>query len=172
MGEITGIESARLYIRPIQLKDAAFLLRIYNMPKWIQYIGDRNIHTASEAEESIRTKMLPQQAEYGYGNNVVSLLSTGEPVGVCGLYHRPGLDIVDIGYALLPEFEGNGFGFEAARALMDWVIETHGLTQIAGITIPENGASRYILEKLGLVFIEMRTLPGTTEEIMYYLWKK
>ena len=36
-------------------------------------------------------------------------------MGSCGLYDREGLDGVDIGFAFLPQFEGQGFGFEAAK---------------------------------------------------------
>lgn len=172
MEEKPIIRSERLSIRQVVLSDAAFLLRIYNMPKWLINIGDRNIHTIIDAEETIRTKMLPQYEKYGYGNNVISLSASGEEIGVCGLYHRPGLEIVDIGYALLPEFEGHGYAFEAAQALMNWAIAVKGLCAISGITIPENKPSVRILEKLGLVFEKMITLPDGTEELMYFEWNK
>lgn len=39
-------ETERLIIKPITLDDAAFLLDLYNRPKFIQYIGDK-IYVAS-----------------------------------------------------------------------------------------------------------------------------
>jgi RimJ/RimL family protein N-acetyltransferase len=46
------------------------------------------------------------------------------PVGMCGLIKRKTLDDVDIGFALLPEYEGNGFATEAAVAVMKYAKET------------------------------------------------
>ncbi|WP_317134301.1 GNAT family N-acetyltransferase [Flavobacterium agricola] len=53
-------ETDRLFIRPTLVEDAEFILELLNSPKWIQHIGDRNVKTITEAENYIKTRMLPQ----------------------------------------------------------------------------------------------------------------
>ena len=36
-------ETNRLLLRPTSITDAEFIYELLNTPKWIQYIGDRNI---------------------------------------------------------------------------------------------------------------------------------
>jgi RimJ/RimL family protein N-acetyltransferase len=67
-------------------------------------------------------------------------------MGLCGLLKREELDHVDIGFAILPEFAGKGYTFEAARI----IIEKCPFATIYGITSQDNIASRKLLEKLGM----------------------
>ena len=41
-------ETERLLIRPTIIEDAELVLHILNMPKWLEYIGDRNVHSTQE----------------------------------------------------------------------------------------------------------------------------
>jgi len=45
-----SFDTERLYIRPVSTDDAPFILALMNGPKWIKYIGDRNIKTIEEAK--------------------------------------------------------------------------------------------------------------------------
>jgi ribosomal-protein-alanine N-acetyltransferase len=49
----TCISSERLVISPIGIKDASFVLELFNTSGWLKYIGDRNIHTVLDAEKFI-----------------------------------------------------------------------------------------------------------------------
>ena len=51
-------ETERLIIREMTLKDAPFLLKLLNDPTWIQFIGDRNVHSVIDAENYIQEKMI------------------------------------------------------------------------------------------------------------------
>jgi len=53
-------DTERLHLRPTNLEDAAFIMEMLNTPKWLQYIGDRNVKTVKAAEEYIQVKMMPQ----------------------------------------------------------------------------------------------------------------
>lgn len=149
-------------------KDAAFLLQIVNSPKWLQYIGDRNLHTEEEAVTYIKEKITSQLDRLGYGNNVVIQKEDNIPVGVCGLYERPGLPIVDIGFAFLENYEGKGYGSESAGRLLQAGKEDFDIEKVCAITVKENHASQKLLVKLGLQFIKMIKLDQDKEELMYY----
>lgn len=161
-------ETSRLYLKPFDITDASFLVRLLNSPKWLKYIGDRQVHTPEEGEVYIRNRMLGQLERLGYGNNLVIRKADNTPMGACGLYERPGLPMVDIGFAFLPEFEGLGYGYEAAACLLKAAKEIFGLSKVCAICTPENAASRKLLGKLGLQFIKMIRLEDGREELMYF----
>ena len=112
--------------------------------------------------------MLPQFEKYGFGNYTVSMKSTGEKIGFCGIYVRPNLDAPDVGFAFLENFEGKGYAFEASSVLMECAKEKFGLKKIAGITLENNLQSRKLLERLGLTFQKKFFMDGDSEELMYY----
>lgn len=67
-------------IRRMTIDDAAFLFRQLTQPSWLQYIGDRGVRSAEDAERYIQSKTLEQYRTLGYGMNLVQLKSTGEPM--------------------------------------------------------------------------------------------
>ena len=131
-------------------------------------MGDRNVHTLAEAEDYIRTKMLPQLESLGFSNYTLIRKSDGAKMGTSGLYNRDGLEGVDIGFAMLSEFEGKGYAFEAANKLMELAKGAFNLSKVSGITLESNKASQGLLEKLGLKFTKMVRLPNDPEELMLY----
>lgn len=44
------LDTERLYLLPTTLEDAEFFMRLVNTPKWLRYIGDRNIKTVDDAK--------------------------------------------------------------------------------------------------------------------------
>jgi RimJ/RimL family protein N-acetyltransferase len=42
-------ETERLLLRPFNTDDAPFILELVNSPGWLQFIGDRNIHSIEDA---------------------------------------------------------------------------------------------------------------------------
>lgn len=161
-------ETERLYMRPAHIKDAHFVLELLNTPKWLSYIGDRNVYTEEDAVQYITSKMLPQFEEKQFGNYMVIQKKDHKLIGCCGLYDREGIEGVDIGFAFLPLYEAKGYAFESASKVMQYGKEIHKITTVSGITVKENKASQQLLEKLGLTFIKMITLSHDTEAVMLY----
>ena len=73
-------------------------------------------------------------------------------IGISGLVKRQQLDDVDIGFGFLPNYEGNGYGYESSIAVLNLAKEQFGLSKITAITLPTNINSIHLLEKLGLVY--------------------
>ena len=163
-----SFETVRLLIEPLTKADAPHLLALMNTSKWIKNIGDRNVHTIADAEAYIEEKITPQFERLGFGNYKVTRKSDGQFLGNCGLYDRPGLEGVDIGFAFLPAFERKGYAFESAEKLRDEGFGQFGIKTISAITIPSNIASQKLIEKLGLSFVKMVNLPNDDEELMFY----
>ncbi|ROH98984.1 MULTISPECIES: GNAT family N-acetyltransferase [unclassified Chryseobacterium] len=161
-------ETERLIVRPMSLEDKDIIFKLYNSPKFIQYIGDRNIRTVADAEDYIRNRFLPQMERLGFGNYLVLTKEGHHKIGAVGIFEREGLDIVDIGYSLLEEFEGKGYAFEAAQKVKSIGMEEFGLPKISAIISKDNASSQKLIEKLGLKFKKYITLPGENEELNYY----
>jgi len=161
-------ETERLIIRPMSLEDAEFILDLYNRPKFIKYIGNRNIKTGADAENYIKNKFLPQLEKLGYGNYLMLTKEGNHKIGGVGIFEREGLDVVDIGFSLLDEFEGKGFAYEAALKVKSIGMDDFGLKKISAITTKDNFSSQKLIEKLGLKFQKYVTIPGDEEELMYY----
>jgi [ribosomal protein S5]-alanine N-acetyltransferase len=163
-----SFETERLILQPSSLAYAPFVFELLNTPKWLANIGDRNVHSVADAERYIEVKMLPQFERLGFGNYFVFRKSDGVIIGSCGLYDRDGLEGVDIGFAFLPQYEGQGYGYESASKIMAVGVREFGIKKISAITIPENIASQKLIEKLGLTFQKMVSLPGDDAELMLY----
>ena len=168
--ELHSISTERLILKPVQKEDAPFILELLNTPKWLKYIGDRNVHTTEEASQYISEKMLPQFERLGFGNYVVIRKQDNIPVGTCGLYDREGLDGVDLGFAFLPEYENQGFGFEAATALKEKAMTEFGLSKLVAITLIENTNSQRLLYKLGFVRKETVRLPSSENDFYLFVF--
>ena len=166
------LQTDRLLLTPTSIEDAPLFLALLNTPKWIEFIGDRNVRTIEDAQKYISDRVLPQYERLGYGNYTVSLRTDGTKIGCCGLYDREGLQGVDIGFSYLPSYERKGYGYEAACCVRDAAFNDFGLQTIGAITIEKNVASRGLLEKLGLVFKKKIKLENAAEELLYYEIRK
>jgi len=158
----------RIHIRRFTLKDAPSLFTLMNDKDWILNIGDRGIYSIDDAENFIKTRFLNTYQENGFGFYVLTLKSNKQFIGIAGLIDRNGLDYVDIGYSLLPQYRGYGYAFEATKAIYDFGLISLELGKIIAIVNSDNQASIHLLKKLGLNFEKMIQLPDENKEIMLF----
>jgi RimJ/RimL family protein N-acetyltransferase len=118
--------------------------------------------------EYVKTRIIPQFDRLGYGNYTVLRKADRAKIGACGLYDRAGVEGIDLGFAFLPEYEGQGYGFEAASKIKEAAFEIFRLDHLGAITVPDNHASRKLLEKLGFEFHKMIRLPHDETELMLH----
>lgn len=161
-------ETERLLIKPTSVRDAELIYQLMNTPKFIKYVGDRNINSIEDAENYIRNKMLPQLNSLGYSNYSLIRKSDDSKIGTCGLYDRDGVEGIDIGFALLPEYEGFGYAYESVNRLKKAAFEEFEIEEIKAITSKENISSQKLLEKLGLEKVGTIKLPNEDEELLLY----
>lgn len=162
------IETQRLRLFDLSIEDAPLMLAIWNDPDFILHVGDRGIRTEADARAAMVDGALKLFRDFGYGPYRMSLRSTGDAIGICGLFRRKGLDDTDIGYAVLPEYCGQGFAFEAAQAVIAYARDTLGLDRLTAIVSPNNVASINLTEKLGLRYERSIRMPGTDETVSIY----
>jgi RimJ/RimL family protein N-acetyltransferase len=73
-------------------------------------------------------------------------------IGNLGFRGPPDEGLVEIGYSLLPDFEGQGFATEATEALIDWAFSHRQVRKVIARTWPDHHSSIAVMRKCGLVF--------------------
>lgn len=162
------LETERLRLQPVTVDDADLMLAIWNDPAFIRNVADRGIRTEAQAREAIEDGALKLFADFGHGPCSMILKSTGERIGICGIFHRENLDVPDIGFSVLPDYRSKGYAGEAAFEVVRYAREVMGMSAITAIVSPANAASIGLIEKLGLRFERMITMPGDDESISLY----
>lgn len=157
-------QTNRLLLSKITVDDAPFILELMNSPHWIKYIGDRNVRTVEDAENYLKNRTLKSYDTHGFGFYKIQVKAENlKPIGTCGLVKREELDDVDIGFSLLPDYEGKGYGFEASNEILKLAKNKFKLKKISAITLPSNVNSIKLLEKLGLSY-EKKVKPFEDDE--------
>ncbi|MBL0594780.1 GNAT family N-acetyltransferase [Aeromonas veronii] len=160
------ITSSRLILREMIVTDAPFILELLNDGDFYRYIGDRGIRTLEQAQEYIQQGPAVSYARYGHGLYLVERKEDGASLGICGLIKRDTLEQVDIGYAFLPQYRGQGYAIEAAQAALADGKSRLGIGQVVAIVTPGNERSIGLLAKLGLVRSRLVKLSEDADECL------
>ena len=163
------LATPRLRLRTAVPGDADFYLALVNDPGFLEHIGDRGIRTRDDAIRGLIEGPIAMQEMRGHSLYVVELKDLGVPIGMCGLIKRETLDGVDIGYAYLQRYCGNGYAYEAGMAVLR-LAPVLGIKRVLAITSPNNIASNNLLRKMGMRFERfIHLLPDDSGSNLYSL---
>ena len=151
LATLPELQTARLTLRRLEFDDAPFLVGLLNQPSFLANIGDRGVRNIDDAHRYLREGPMAMYEKYGFGLWHVSRRSDGAAVGMCGLLRREILPDVDVGYALLPQYWGQGYAFEAADATLRHAAKKFGLARVVAVVSEGNAGSIRVLEKSGMV---------------------
>lgn len=147
---MTVIQTERLVLQKATFDDAEFIYQLLNDPSFIDNIADKGIKTLDDAKNYIQKSLIDSYDNNGFGLYITRLKSDNTPIGLCGLVKRDELAWPDVGYALLPQFAGQGYASEGAKASLDYGFNVLGVEKIVAITSENNIGSIKVLEKIGL----------------------
>ncbi|TAH29748.1 MAG: N-acetyltransferase [Cytophagales bacterium] len=162
------LQTERLSLREFSLLDSNFIIQLLNTSGWLYFIGDRNVKNTTQAETYLKEKLIKSYKENGFGLFLITLKSNQTPIGMCGLVKRENLDYPDIGFALLDEYMGKGYAFEAADATMKYAKDILKIEKILGLATVDNKYSIQLLKKIGLDFQKMILFEDANEELMLF----
>ncbi len=162
------LKTERLELRWLTLDDTPMMFAVWNDPAFVRYVGDRGIRSLEQARAAVEAGPLSLYTEYGYGPFLVRRRADGVDMGICGLFRRDGLEEPDIGFAILPDFCGMGYGFEASATVLEHARDALGLSCVTAIVSPHNEASIGLLEKLGMRYIRPIRMPGDDHDVRLY----
>ena len=153
----TFLTTPRLRLREFTRSDEDMedLYRLESDPRVMRYIG-LGVARSREQVRGFLDRIIEGYARYpGLGMWMAHCRGTGNFIGWFELGPLADTDEIEVGYRLLPEYWGIGLATEGGAALRDHGFSKLGLSRIVGIAHPDNGASRRVLEKIGLKFERM-----------------
>ena len=160
-----SFQTARLEgekIRPEHLSDLRVLHR--DLETMAELGGVR-----SDAETfRYLTRNLDHWATYGFGVWMLRLKGEDRSIGrvILRWLVTASIKDVEIGFAFLPSYWGQGLATESAKVCADVARTDLGLQTLIGVVTPENLASQRVLNKLGLHY-ECDTMVEHTRCLIY-----
>lgn len=151
--DIPTIQTAHFSLRPLEKRDASTLHRIYQGEGILRYFPNPVPPTLEKVERFISGQQVHWETR-GFGN--WGILPEGEKqiIGWAGLQYLAELDETEVGYLLDKPFWGKGYATEAALASLQFGFERFSLDHIIALVHPENLASRRVIEKCGMRYID------------------
>lgn len=149
---MTEIETERLLLRPWRDEDLEPYARICADSEVMSYLP-----AALSREESAEqmARFVRHWEELGYGLWAVEQRASGEFIGFVALMYQDewpeGEHKTEVGWRLGRDHWGRSLATEGALASVRYGFEGLGLERIISITLPENAASRRVMEKCGLI---------------------
>ena len=153
-GTIERLETARMVCERLRPEHLAEERRLLLDPRvgpilWARPVPptDAEIVNALAAKEDHWNR-------HGFGIWLLRDRETGAAVGRGGLQHTytAGLHDVEAGWAIVPERWGEGLATELAFACVEVAFDHVGLHEIVAFTLPDNFASRRVMEKTGFEY--------------------
>jgi RimJ/RimL family protein N-acetyltransferase len=160
-------ETTRLRLRELQPGDAQFIYDLLHEPGWLRFIGNKTVHDLDGARAYIERQHVSYEAN-GFGLWVMERREDGAPVGLSGLLKRDTLDDVDIGFATSERYQGQGYGEEAAAAVMAIARSRFALRRVVAIVSQQNEPSAALLGKLGFRFERLIPWAATGEDLRLF----
>ncbi len=147
------IRTERLVLRNWEERDRALFHRINSDERVMEFFPFRRDRAQSDA---LFDRLRAGIDERGYGFSAVERAATGECMGFAGLYPAEIEPVVpagsvEIGWRLAPEYWGNGYVTEAARAWLAFGFETLGLDEIISFAVRTNTRSTAVMQRIGMI---------------------
>jgi ribosomal-protein-alanine N-acetyltransferase len=154
-----ALQAARIALIPVEGRNARELWGVLNAPDLRRYQDIPRVR-AEEFERQVRTR--PKALRPGATGRFEWLVKAGDPLTPVGWISLRVNDrsprVGEVGYSLVAEARGNGYASEALGAVIDETFATAELDEIQACIVPENTASRAVLDRNG--FREERMLRG------------
>ena len=138
-------QTDRLILVDLDLEESKFIAELVNTPSWIQFIGERNVKTPSDANNYIQKIIDSPAIRYW----VVKLKDNKVSIGIVTFIKKDYLDYFDIGFAFLPQYSKKGYAFEAVNTVLNDILMNTEHQKVLAATIKENANSIKLLKKLG-----------------------
>lgn len=143
------LRSKRLGFRRWQPEDLELAMGLWGDPVVTQLIDSRGQLSAEAVAERLQRE-IATCAQYGVQYWPIFLLTTDEHVGCCGLqpYDLPA-GVYELGVHLRSRHWGVGYGYESARAVIEYAFGPLRVGSLFAGHNPKNEASCQLLAKLG-----------------------
>jgi ribosomal-protein-alanine N-acetyltransferase len=143
------LETSRLILRPFQAEDIGRLAELMANRDFMRFsLGP---YTREQTQTVLQKFLSWNQA--GLPSQFAVIYRSNNPlIGHCGFlhWHLDGVDEIEIGYRLDPDYWNRGLASEAAQAVRDHAFRDLTLSKVISLIHPDNIASRRVAEKNGM----------------------
>lgn len=143
------IETTRLLLRAFKPDDVDKLYLIRSDPDVMKTLPAVRPRSREETL-LVMNRHNERWNEQSFGVWAVEHKEHGKLIGYCGLQYLEDTPEVEILYGLAKDYWGGGLTTEAARASLRYGFEEARLDYIVAIVLPDNLASRRVMEKIGM----------------------
>lgn len=170
--DVFRLETRRLWLRWPRAKDAAAVAAMAGKREVAEMTARIPHPYPPDGAEQWILEARQANAE-GRAIELVACLATGQRQVIGTVSARAGENgAVEIGYALAPEFWGQGYATEAVHALVDAVFMLTGTTSIVADVRVLNRASQGVLHKCGFAYegsgLKELTLRGGLQSVEHF----
>ena len=146
-----SVTTARLHGSRLSPDDFDALCALHRDPEVMATLG--GVRSDEQTREYVTTA-LAHWDRHGYGLWIFRDRATGAFVGRGGLRHVTLEETpeIEVAYTLARTSWGKGLATEIAAASLDVGIRQLGLTSLVAFALPENRASRRVMEKVGFTY--------------------
>jgi len=159
------LKSERLSIKSIAALKFEELRMLDADPDVMKYTSKGKIRTEGESKVWMQ-KILNHHKTHGFGMMPFYLTNSEVFIGVAGVKYLENTNLPELGYRLVKQHWGNGYGTEIGRLLINYARNTLKFDKLVAVTKPENIPSQQILTKCGFQFKRIDFYYKT--EVNYY----
>jgi aminoglycoside 6'-N-acetyltransferase len=141
--------TTRLLLRPLRLADAPALAAYRSDPDTARFQPWLTPYTVGDAETLITELVTKDPGTPGWFQYGIELRSDGTLIGDLGVNLDANGMQADIGYTIATGQQGNGYGTEAVRRILDHLFGEQQLHRVAAECDARNVASARLLERVG-----------------------
>lgn len=144
-----NLESERLVLRRLKDSDAPEVYKIRSNLERMKYIPRPILQNEEEALAMIQmmNAKIDENTDINWG---VCLKNSDKIIGFMGFYRvQPESYRTEIGYMILPEYDGKGYVSEAVTTMLNYAFNTVGFHSVEAVIDPNNFGSARVLEKNG-----------------------
>ncbi len=163
--DLDAFTTRRLFAERLRPDHLPEIRRMHQDPRVMANLGGLR-----DDDESLAylERNLEHWDRYGFGIWIVTTPDREVVVGRACVRHLDvaGAPEVEIGYALYPDWWGQGLATEIATKCVDIGRDRLGLDTVVAITRPTNQASRHVMQKVGMAYEREVVLEGA-KHVMY-----
>lgn len=142
------LETERLNFRQWRLSDFEPVANFYSNPEGAQFVGGQK---SSEESWRLIASYIGHYELRGYSYVAIEEKATKKLVGTVGLWNSEPWPEMELGYWLLPEMHGKGFGQEAGNAVVEFAFNGLKVDTFVSYIDEKNLASIKLAERLGAI---------------------
>jgi RimJ/RimL family protein N-acetyltransferase len=168
---VPRLQTDRLVLREWRDPDVEAYARICADPEVMRHMFPPRPMTADEAARDV-ARLREHWDRHRFGHWAVEERDGGRLVGRTGLKHHQDWpldpDNIECGWLFARDVWGRGYATEAAREAVRFAFEDLGRDEVISIALPQNAASRRVMEKVGFSYAGEHLWEARELQVVWY----